>query len=256
MGLSGAMIMHRIAPAPKAIGVILPSSNRVVERVTQAALSALPGVDACFARVPYGGHPQDGYDPAPFVAAATRLAEAGADAVCWNATRGAGLGFDPDRRLCDLMHRRTGLPVTTTTLAARELLKSQGLTRIALLSQGSAAEEELLVQQFGIQGIEVVNAHHLGITDNRLAAHVPPDTLRKVALSCALKATPDAVLIWSTNLPGFGLMAGLEEAAGIPFLDSCAIGTLAALRLAGIGPAELTPSGRMFSWGAPGQAVD
>jgi maleate isomerase len=128
--------------------------------------------------------------------------------------------------------------------------------RVALLSQGSAAEEELLVQRFGSQGIEVVTTRHLGITDNRLAARVPLDTLRKVALSCALKAKPDAVLIWSTNLPGFGLMAGLEEAAGIPFLDSCAVGTLAALRLAGIDPAELTPFGRMFSWGTPGQAVD
>ena len=111
--------MHRIAPGPKAIGVILPSSNRVVERVTQAALSALPGVDACFARVPYGGHPQDGYDTAPFVAAATMLAEAGADAGCWNATRGAGLGFD-------LEHEA---PVAGRT-AARDLCNLRAANRV------------------------------------------------------------------------------------------------------------------------------
>jgi maleate isomerase len=242
------MIMHRITPAPKAIGVILPSSNRVVERVTQAALALLPDVDACFARVPYGGHPKDGYDTPPFVAAAAMLAEAGVEAICWNATRGAGLGFDPDRRLCDLIQDWTGLPATTTALATRELLESQGLTRIALVSQGDAAEGDRLTQRFARNGIEIVAARHLGITDNRMAAHVTLDTLRQAALGCAREAGPDAVLIWSTNLPGYGLMAELEERMGIPVLDSCAVGTLAALRLVGADPAGLAPVGRMFSW--------
>jgi maleate isomerase len=236
-----------ITPAAHAIGIMLPSSNRVVERVTLAMLADLSEVDACFTRVPYGGHPADGYDLPPFEAAAVMLSQARVQSICWNATRGAGLGFEPDRRLCGMITERTGLPSTTTALATLDLLRSLGLERIALLSQGSAAEGERVADRFGAEGITVVAGPTLGITDNFQAALVPPDQLRRRALEAVAAAKPDAVLFWSTNLPGFGLMADLERETGIPALDSTAVGTLAALRPTGVDLAPLTRFGRMFS---------
>lgn len=221
-----------IAATP-AMGFIVPSSNRIVERVTRAILQTMPRMDACFARVPYGGHPADGYDIAPFEAAALMLKDARADVICWNATRGALLDFEPDRQLCRLLGDRTGLPVITTALATLELLKSRNLTRIGLLAQGGREEGERLIGNLAGRGIRVVAAHHLGIRDNFEAAEVSKDRIECLTEDLARNVETEAVLIWSTNLPGFELVAEIEGRIGISVLDSTTIGVMTALRVVG-----------------------
>lgn len=215
--------------AMPAIGVILPSSNRTVERVTRTILGDYPDMDACFTRVPYAGHPADGYDLDAFRRAAAMLAESRPDIILWNATRGALLGFEPDRRLCAMIEADTGIKATTTALATVELLRARRLTRIALLAQGGEAEATRLAATFGREGIEIVTGLNLGITDNYAAAELSTATMQeKVA---ALAATPgiDAVLIWSTNLPGHGVAQSASTGPGVPVLDSATIGTIQAL---------------------------
>ena len=50
----------------RAFGVIVPSSNRVVERTTEKVLAYFPDVAACYSRIPLHGNgkgqPVDGYD--------------------------------------------------------------------------------------------------------------------------------------------------------------------------------------------------
>ncbi|SMH54477.1 maleate cis-trans isomerase family protein [Mesorhizobium australicum] len=222
-----------IAASP-AIGFIVPSSNRIVERATRRILERVPRMDACFARVPYDGHPADGYDTASFETCAAMLAEARVDVICWNATRGALLGFEPDRRLCDLLEHRTGIPVTTTALATLDLLTSRKLTRIGLIAQGNPKEGQRLVGNLARRGIHVAAAHHLGISDNFEASRVSKDQIAYLTEKLAANGTLDAVLIWSTNLPGFALAAEMEGRIGIPVLDSTTIGVLAALEVAGV----------------------
>ena len=55
---------------PPALGAILPSSNRVVERLGRRIQGQWPTLDLCFARAPYGGHPSDGYNLDVFLHAA------------------------------------------------------------------------------------------------------------------------------------------------------------------------------------------
>ncbi len=117
---------------PRALGIILPSSNRIVERVARSMLQEFPHLDACFSRVPYAGHPPDGYDPVPFRQAAVMLAQARPDIILWNATRGALLGFEPDERLCAMIEAETGIGASTTALATLELFRSRKISRIAL----------------------------------------------------------------------------------------------------------------------------
>jgi maleate isomerase len=77
-----------------AIGTVLPSSNRMVERVLGEILSLFPEVDGCVARIPYWGQgrgqPADGYDLGSFREAAPLLGHAGVGAICWTGTRGGG----------------------------------------------------------------------------------------------------------------------------------------------------------------------
>lgn len=229
------MIMTTDLPA---IGIILPSSNRIVERVTRSILAGLPNVDACFARVPYGGHPSGDYDPEPFRRAAAMLAEARPGIILWNATRGALLGFEPDRRLCAAIERDTGIKATTTALATVALLKARGLTRIGLLSQGDDHDARKLAETFGRQGIDIVAGAHLGISDNYEAAQIPARSIELQAEALAATGAPDAILIWSTNLAGYAPAKALAARLRIPVFDSAAVGILHALDcLAEIGSA-------------------
>ncbi|CAH1663033.1 aspartate racemase/maleate isomerase family protein [Chelatococcus asaccharovorans] len=218
-----------MTPALPAIGVILPSSNRIVERVTRSILAGLPNVDACFARVPYAGHPSDGYDLEPFRRAAAMLAEARPGIILWNATRGALLGFEPDRRLCAALERDTGIKATTTALATVALLKARGLTRIGLLSQGDDHDAQKLAETFGRQGIDIVAGAHFGISDNYAAAHIPAGLIEQQAEALAVTAAPNAILIWSTNLAGYAPAKALAARLGIPVFDSAAVGIFHAL---------------------------
>lgn len=206
-----------------AIGVILPSSNRTVERVTRRILEDHPGFDACFARVPYAGHPADGYDLDAFRSAATLLAEAKPGIIVWNATRGASLGFEPDRALRAMIAAETGIPATTTPLALLNLLRARGLRRIAMIAQGDAAYTANLRGTFAREDIDIIADVSLDIADNFAAAWVAPETLEAAALELA-DSKPDAVLIWSTNLPGHGVAETLDDRLGLPVIDSAALG--------------------------------
>lgn len=217
------------ADTPHAIGVIVPSSNRIVERVTRSILDDRPGIDACFARVPYAGHPADGYDMASFRQAARLLAQARPEIIIWNATRGALIGFEPDRRLCAAMEDETGIACATTSLATVDLLRRRNLRRIGLVAQGSDQDGARLKHTFAQEGVEIVVGHNFGITDNFEAASVTPEDIEEQVIRLATVADLDAVLIWSTNLAGHELSARLEQRLGIPVLDSAALGILTAL---------------------------
>src|SRR5437868_1807 len=104
----------------KAIGMITPSANVVVERVTHAILAEFPEVSGHFSRTPVFGSSdnyKDDYDWDGMVGAAKLLAHARLDVICWNGSKGVGLGFDAEYRLCDRITRETGIAATTSVLA-------------------------------------------------------------------------------------------------------------------------------------------
>jgi maleate isomerase len=234
-----------------AIGTILPSSNRVVERTTAAILRDLPGVDGCAARIPYApdgsGQPQGAYDAASYAAAARLLGHAGVAAVCWNGTRGAALGLDADRALVATLAAEAGCPATSTALFTVGLLHRLGARRIALVMPGTAAEAAAHATGFAAEGIDTLAARGLGCPDNLSAAAVPDGAIIAAARALATESAPDAILIWSTNLPGLPCMAPLEAELGIPVLDSAAVGMAALLGAAGIDTSPLAPLGRIFA---------
>ena len=238
------------APAVPAIGVILPSSNRVVERATHDVLSHLPGVDACFTRIAYfgdgQGQPAGRYDETPFLAAAELLAHARVGVIVWNATRGAALGFTPDEALCAAIERRAGLPAVTTALATLDVLRRFDIGRVALVTHGTPAQGAVFAARFGERGIAANAQLDLGFEDNFAAAQADPARIAGFARQSAARGGIDALLIWSTNLPGYAFAAELERQIGLPVLDSAAIGVWAALHALKIDMRRAACRGRLF----------
>ncbi len=230
-----------------AIGSIAPSSNRVVERTLSAILPRFPGVESCVARIPFHGaglgQPKDGYDSEPYRHAAWQLGHARVGVVCWNGTRGAGLGLDADRALCAVMAEAASCPATTTALATAALLDRLGAQRIGIVTPGGVAQAEEAARGFGRP---LAGARGLELTDNHAASRVPAARIAELAREVA-EHRPDAILLWSTNLAGWEAVAPLEAELGIPVIDSASAGVWACLDAIGVDLAPAAPLGGVFA---------
>lgn len=228
------------------IGNIVPSSNRTVERTLAAIMPAFPQVDSCVTRIPYWGNglgqPSDGYDTDSYRDAARLLGHAGAEVVCWNGSKGAALGLATDATLAALMAEAAGCTATTTVLATATLLARLGIRRIAIIAQGSAEDAAAHGRGFLV---ETTVTRGLNIRDNREAGAIQPQQLATFVREIAPAA--DAVLIWSTNLPGYLIAADLEAEFDVPILDSASVGVWACLAALDLDPSPAAAFGRIFT---------
>lgn len=231
-----------------AIGTILPSSNRMVERVLGDLLPLFPEVDGCVARIPYWGQglgqPAEGYDLEGFREAARLLGHADVGVVCWNGTRGAALGLAHDRALAAAMGEAAGCIGLTTVMATVQVLERLGARRVGMVAQGPMGEAA--AHAAGLP-VEVAGLRGLGIRDNAAASAIEPGALAGLVRDVAIGA--EAVLIWSTNLPGLPLVPELEAELGIPVLDSASIGVWACLEALGVDRRPAARHGRLFALG-------
>jgi maleate isomerase len=241
--------MDRLA-AGRFVGQLVPSSNRTVERTTEVLLRAYPGVASCYSRIAYrpdgSGQPESGYDAPAVLAAAELLADAEVEAICWNGTKGAIDGFQVDRDLCAAARARLGIPVTSVSLDALEILRRLGARRIALISQGTEQRATFIGGRFAAQGYPTVAVRGLGVASNLAAAQLTAQTLSAAVRGCVADGAPDAVLIWGTNMPGLPVIAPLEAELGVAVIDSCSVGIWGCLAALGLAGAPLVPQGRIF----------
>jgi maleate isomerase len=235
----------------RAFGVIVPSSNRVVERTTEKILAYFPDVAACYSRIPLHGNgkgqPADGYDVASLDGAIELLTHAQIELICWNGTKGAGLGFTPDRDFCAAVQARTGLPMVSTALATLEVLRKLGARRIGMVSPLPQESVEAMLNNFGDQGFEPVGAVGMGLTDNFAFSQVTSGEIEQSARRLYAQCKPDSILLFNTNMRGLDSCAPLEAELGIPVLDSAAIGVWAALSALHIDLTNAAPLGKLFA---------
>lgn len=239
----------------RAFGVVVPSSNRVVERTTEAVIAKFTGIAACYARIPLfangAGQPSDGYDVASLDGAIELLQHAQVELICWNGTKGAGIGFTPDRDFCAAVKERSGIPMVSTALATLDVLKLLGAGKIAIVSPLPRSSINAMSVNFGKQGFEVVGELGMDLTDNFSFSTVPPDYIAAAVRTLHDRSKPDAILMFNTNFRGLSVMAPLEAELGIPVLDSTAIGVWAALTAMGVDVSPAASLGRLFTV-APG----
>src|SRR5690349_7296864 len=103
------------------LGMIIPSSNTVVEPVTTWLLDGHEGVTVHVSRVPVtqidgSAAAARQFGSTVMAGAARLLADAKVDAVAWNGTAGSWLVLEHDREICRAVENVVGVPVTTGTL--------------------------------------------------------------------------------------------------------------------------------------------
>ncbi|XDA99737.1 aspartate/glutamate racemase family protein [Sulfitobacter sp. LCG007] len=233
------------------IGMLTPSSNTVLEPYTSSMFAPFGDeATAHFGRfrvveISMSEASQTQFTLEPILEAAERLAEAEPALICWNGTSASWLGLEKDVALCAAITERTGVPATSTILAYDALFRKLGVSRLGVVTPYIADMEARMIANYASQGIEVVSAARLDDKGNYSFATYPPEQVGALVEQVA-EAEPDAIAIVCTNFRGAPMAARIEEATGIPVLDSVSITAAHCLRLVGLDPARVTDWGSVF----------
>ncbi len=151
--------------------MLTPSSNTVLEPISSAMVASLPDVSLHFARFrvteisldpsALGQFATDG-----MLAAASLLADARVDAICWNGTSGSWLGLEADRALCRLITRETGIPTTSSVLVMVDAMQMAELRRVGLVTPYVAEVQTRIIATLAVEGFEVTGERHCGLSEN------------------------------------------------------------------------------------------
>jgi maleate isomerase len=233
------------------LGMLTPSSNTVLEPVTQAIIAGLPEVSAHFGRfrvteIALTASALAQFDDSAILAAAELLAHAKVDVIAWNGTSSGWLGFEADHRLCARITAATGIPATTSMLALNQLLARLGARSIGFVTPYTGDVQARIVANYESLGLACRGERHGGIRDNFAFSEVGAATLMEMTRAVAAER-PDAIAVVCTNLRAAPLVAALEAELGIPVLDTIATAVWKSLAMAGVDPARVTGWGRLFA---------
>ena len=233
------------------LGMLTPSSNTVVEPITQAIVAPMANVTAHYSRfkvteITLSDYGLSQFNLDPFLAAADLLADARPDVIAWNGTSAAWRGFHEDETLCERISTQFGMPATASMLALNWILQQTSSTRFALVSPYTDDVQAAILANYRTIGFECIAESHLGAHVNFEFSQVKPERIRAQVIDVA-RSRPDAIIIVCTNLHAAGLVAELEAETGIPIYDSTSAVVWHALRLAAVDTQSLSSWGSLFT---------
>ncbi|MDO9403899.1 MAG: aspartate/glutamate racemase family protein [Polaromonas sp.] len=235
--------------SPRFMGVITPSGNTVVERVTMAILQAYPGVTPLFSRTPVFGAADafpTSYDTYGMLGAARLLAHAQPEVLLWNGSKGAKIGVAHDHTFATSVAEHTGIPCTTSIIGMERVMKERGLSRIAVVTPYDAYYQASLVTALAGAGYEVAGQCYAGMEDNLSFASFDRHRIAGM-LRQAAACRPDAIVVLCTNFPAAPVVPAMEKELGIPIFDSTALGVWQALNVMGLDTRAAAAWGRLFA---------
>ncbi len=241
------------------LGVLTPSSNTALEPLTSRIVAGVPGCSAHFSRfrvteISLSAQALGQFDDSKILAAAELLADAKVDVIGWSGTAAGWMGFDADRRLCQRITERTGIPATTAVLALNELMALRDVRRLALVTPYTGDVQQRIVDNYRSIGVDVVAQRDLNITVNYDFALVEPARLAELITQVCAPGdgqggdAPQAAVTYCTNLRAAQLAQALEQQTGVPLLDTVCTTVWGMLRAAGADPAQVTGWGQLFQW--------
>ena len=234
---------------PVRIGMLTPSSNTVLEPLTQAMLAGVPGISAHFSRfrvteISLSDDALAQFDDRPILAAAELLADARVDVIAWNGTSAAWRGFDTDVQLCERITAATGVAATSSILALNEVLHRAG-TDFGLMSPYLGDVQSRILANYAGIGLTCRRERHLDISENFAFSQIPLATIASLVRDVA-EARPAAIATVCTNMAAAPLVAELEAELGVPIYDTTALALWKSLLLAGVDPSVIVGWGSLF----------
>lgn len=202
------------------IGLIIPSSNRMVEDEMVRHLP--PGFVAHIARLRMTGTHRVAIDELmPRVeAAAATLVDARCDVVAFHCTANSTAeGLDGEEKLLAALRRAGAGEVTTTATAIRRALAALRARRIVLLTPYSAHTTDEEAVFLTKASYEVVYARGLALKGSDEYCATPPQFWRDRAIEAA-RPDADAYLLSCANISVFPIIADIEQKLDRPVVTS------------------------------------
>lgn len=232
------------------IGMLTPSSNTVLEPVTNAMLAGTARITAHVSRFKVTEIALDEaalaqFDDSGILHAAELLAHAKVDVIAWNGTSASWLGLERDHTLAERITAATGIKASSCILALVEILKRIGATSQGLVTPYTEDVQHRIMQTFAAAGIACPAERHLGIRDNFSFGTVPEARIGAMIREVAA-ADPDAVTVLCTNMNGARVAAALEQKQGPLLLDSVAVTLWGCLIALGCPLVDFAGWGRLF----------
>jgi maleate isomerase len=232
------------------LGMLTPSSNTILEPVSQAMVAGLPEVSVHFSRfkvteIALSASALAQFDDSEILRAAELLAHAKVDVIGWNGTSSGWLGFEADVRLCERIASATGIAATTSMLALNEVLASTRVKQLGFVTPYLDDVQDRILANYGALGIACRGERHLGLQDNFAFSEVTRQQIIDMTRMVAREA-PQAITVICTNLNAAPLVDDLEHEIGIPIYDTIATVIWKSLILAGVDPSRVTGWGTLF----------
>ena len=233
------------------LGMLTPSSNTVLEPVTQDMLRELPQASAHFGRfavtrIALSTDALAQFDTAGILAAAQLLSHARCQVIGWSGTSSSWLGFESDQALCREIEQSTGALACTSVLALNEILRATGASSFGLVTPYLDDVQQRIIANYARAGFTCVAERHLGLSDNFSFSDVTAAQL-DIMIREVAAARPQAIVVLCTNLRAAPIVPALEAELGIPIYDSVATVVWKALRLAGADTRRIRAWGRLFT---------
>jgi maleate isomerase len=236
------------------VGLIIPSSNRMVE---QEMVHAFPdGIQAHITRLRMTGPNRMDHDQLiPRVEEATRaLADAKCDVVAFHCTANSmEEGQSGEARILAAVEGSGARHATTTATAIRRALDALGARKIVLVTPYSQAVTDHEADFLNAAGYDVIYAKGYALAGSDAYCATPPAVWRERALAAA-HPDADVYFLSCANISVFSIIEDLERQLGRPVITSNQSVVWDALTRLGWGDRQGCP-GRLFAAPAVAQAV-
>ncbi|TCT01704.1 aspartate/glutamate racemase family protein [Aquabacter spiritensis] len=211
------------AGARKRIGLLVPSSNTVMENDLHAALpkshytihTARMYLVTCTRDCEIDMI--DGYAPK----AAEDVGTARLDLLVFGCTSAGSLfGAAHDKKVCDGLGERAGSPALGTLSAVNEALARRNFARMAVLTPYVEDLTRAVASAATVPGRTIVAAHGMGIEDNFELATPTPEDIVAFARDRLTGVEMDGLFVSCTNFRAVEAAPELERLFGVPVVTS------------------------------------
>jgi maleate isomerase len=228
------------------IGLIIPSSNRMVEQ--EMVRHTPPGVVAHIARLRMTGDHRCALDALlPRVDEAARmLLDARCDVVAFHCTSNStSEGVAGEAKLLGALRAAGATHATTTATAIRHAFDTLGARRIVLLTPYSAHTTEEEAEFLREAGYDVLHARGFALKGSDEYCATPPLFWRDRAIETA-RPDADAYFLSCANISVFSIIDEVEQKLGRPVVTSNQAVIWDALSLLGVSDRR-NCHGRLFA---------
>lgn len=214
------IVRGRLATPKARIGVILPTSNRMIE--PQFVRYAPDDLGVHFARARITGKWEAPVAKLlPEIArAASMLADSKPDLIVFNCTATSMKeGTAGDAAILDAIRKETGIDALSTAGAVNAALRAVGLRRLVLVTPYVQSTNDHERDYFCTQGIDIVHDVALGLVGGDQFITVPPERWIEVTLAND-HPNADGFFLSCANTTQIEAVEAVERATGKPVINS------------------------------------